>query len=241
MAHSIAEAVCDADIVILAVAVGRTAALLPEILPHLAPHAVIVDTGSVKQAFARQCETLMAPDVASRALPCHPIAGHFASGPQHADASLMQGRPMIITPLAVTDAQVQAQVRAMWEGMGFKVISMSAQQHDAIYADLSHMPHVASFALMHHLDAGKYDAGLLLSLGGNSIREMTRGAASGPRMWGDIFHANRAEVLRAIAGFRRSLSRLEACIADGDDGALEQYLDAVRAARPAEWDALVRR
>lgn len=89
----------------------------------------------------------MVPDVARRALPCHPIAGHFASGRQHADASLMQGRLMIMTPLACTDDDVQAHVRAMWESMGFKVIC-KAQEHDAIYADLSHMPHIASFALM---------------------------------------------------------------------------------------------
>jgi prephenate dehydrogenase len=241
MAPNMEDAIREADLVILAVAVGRTAELLPGLLAHLEPHAVLVDTGSVKQTFAKQCQDLIPPEVARRVVPCHPIAGHFASGPQHADAALMQGRVMIMTPVAETCPDVQTQVQALWEAVGFKVSCMSVQEHDAIYADLSHMPHVASFALMDHLAACQYDTSTLLGFGGNTIREMTRGAASSSRMWSDIFLANRTDVLRSLAGFRQRLDHLEACIANGDETALERYLAQVNAARPADWDVLQKR
>ena len=241
MVASMEEAVREADLVVLAVAVGRAAELLPGMLSHLAPHAVLVDTGSVKQTFARQCLELMPFAVVRRVVPCHPIAGHFSSGPQHADAALMQGRLMIMTPMAETCRDVQAQVQALWEAAGFKVSCMTVQEHDAIYADLSHMPHVAAFALMDHLATCQYGEATLLGLGGNTVREMTRGAASSARMWSDIFLANRSEVLRAIGGFRQRLDQLEACIGRGDEAALLRCLDQVNAARPANWDDLQKR
>lgn len=235
LAGSVAEAVRDADAVVVAVPVGLGAPVLAQAVEHLAPHAVVVDTGSVKGPFALACQALPAA-LARRIVPCHPIAGHVASGPRHAAAGLMHGRLMIMTPLRETDAGVYARVRALWAAIGFEVLEMSPAEHDAVYASLSHMPHVASFALMHYLAEIPLAGEQLLRLGGNAIKDMTRCAGANPRMWSDILTANRQEVLRALAGFRRSLDRMEASITHGDTRALEGWLQQVGAARPAGWD-----
>ena len=237
VAETLSDAVAGADAVILAVPVRLTAQLLPEVVQHLAADALVMDMGSVKGAFTREGAAL-APEVACRVVPCHPIAGHVTSGPAMADAGLMRGRLMIITPASVVGQDAIDRVRSLWTAVGFDVLQMTAQEHDAAYADLSHMPHVASFALMHHLAATPLDRALLLRLGGNAVKDMTRFAASNPRMWRDILVENRGEVLRALASFRGSLEQLEALIQREDAPALEHLLEEIQASRPAGWSAV---
>src|SRR5690606_35265389 len=91
--------------------------------------AVIVDSGSVKRAFAQQCAQMLPEALKNRVIPCHPIAGHVTAGPEHADRALMAARPMIMTPSACTDPEALDRVGTMWARIGFNILTMSVREH----------------------------------------------------------------------------------------------------------------
>lgn len=232
---SLDTALANADLIVLAVPVGRTEQLVVELGRSARPEAVIVDTGSVKQAFTQQCAQLLPANLKSRVVPCHPIAGHVQAGPEHADAGLMEGRPMIMTPEQEVDTEVLRRVARMWRKIGFNTLTMSAQEHDAMYADLSHMPHVLAFTLMHHIHDRGMCPDTLNAFAGNAFRDMTHHAGRNSRMWRDIFYANRAEISRSLADFRRSLVEIENLINSEDQERLEQMLAQLQQARMRTW------
>lgn len=235
IAASLEEAVAQADLVVLAVPVLHTAAILQQALPSLSATALMVDVGSVKQAFVRECASLHTA-VASRIVPSHPIAGHITSGPTHAHAQLMQGKLMVVTPLPVTAQAAQNRIQQFWEQLGFHVLTMTADEHDTVYANLSHMPHVLSFALMHYLQSSSLAHDRLAQLGGNAIKDMTRNAASNAKMWSDIFTANREQILTALQGFRGSLHHIERLIEQAPHADMQVILEDIRRHRPLEWE-----
>ncbi len=237
VATSLDAVIAGADLVILAVPVGRTADLVRHLARCAPPHSVIVDTGSVKQAFAQQCAQIMPEAIKKRVVPCHPIAGHVTAGPEHADRALMAGRPMIMTPSSGTDPDVLGRVGQMWKRIGFDVLTMSVQEHDAIYADLSHMPHVIAFTLMKHIRERGMLPDTLRMFAGNAFKDMTHHAGQNPRMWRDIFYTNRQEICRSLAGFRQSLDELERVINSGDHDRLECELTQLQEDRLHTWQS----
>ena len=235
VAPNLEEAAERADVIILAVPVGRTDELVRRLGQCAAANAVIVDTGSVKQLFARQCEENLPPTLERRAVPCHPIAGHVSAGPQSADRALMAGRPMIMTPGPSTDADAVKRVAQMWRRIGFDVIEMAAQEHDALYADLSHMPHIMAFALMRYIRSRGLKSSTLKILAGNAFKDMTYHAGHNADMWRDIFRGNRREISRSLAGFRQSLDELELAINSEDEEHLQYLLTQLQEARLNAW------
>jgi len=235
IAPSLEAAAARADVIILAVPVGRSAELVKQLGQCARDNAVIVDTGSVKQLFALQCVEDLPPPLGKRAIPCHPIAGHVSAGPQHADRALMAGRPMIMTPGPDADPDAVERVAQMWRRIGFDILEMSAQEHDAVYADLSHMPHVVAFTLMRHIGSRGIKAATLKLLAGNAFKDMTHHAGQNAGMWRDIFRGNRQEICRSLAGFRQSLDELEHAINSEDEEHLEHLLVQLQQARLNAW------
>lgn len=235
IAPSLEAAAARADVIILAVPVGRSAELVKRLGQCARADTIIVDTGSVKQLFAQQCEDNLPPPLKNRAIPCHPIAGHVSAGPQHADRALMAGRPMIMTPPAGADADAVECVAQMWRRIGFDILHMSAQEHDAVYADLSHMPHVIAFTLMNHIRSRGVRPATLKLLAGNAFKDMTHHAGQNAGMWRDIFRGNRQEICRSLAGFRQSLDELERAINSEDEELLEHLLKRLQQARLNAW------
>jgi prephenate dehydrogenase len=236
IAPHLEAAAAQADIIILAVPVGGTDALLRQLGQWANPYSVIVDTGSVKQLFAQQCEQHLPAQLARRAIPCHPIAGHVSAGPQHANRALMAGRPMIMTPNPDTDPLLVERVAHLWQGMGFNILEMTAQEHDAVYADLSHMPHFLAFTLMQHLHSRGLEPSTLKMLAGNALKDMTHHAGQNASMWRDIFRANRQEICRSLANFRQSLDEFEQVINDEhNEERLLHMLKGLQQARLNVW------
>lgn len=227
-----ALAVKDADLVLLAVPLGQTAAVLAQIAPHLAPRTVVTDAGSTKRDVIANARKYLGAAFA-RFVPAHPIAGTENSGARAAFAELFDGHKLIVTPEPETDARAVRMVSAVWKLAGMRVITMHAADHDRVFALVSHLPHVVSFALIDQL-AGYADAATLFRHTGGGFRDLTRIAGSSPEMWRDVCLANRDALLTALEGYLEELELLRGMIEASDGQGLEERFAAARAAR-AKW------
>jgi len=222
MGQGSAHAVEDADLVILASPVGTFEAIVREIAPHLRPGTILTDVGSVKGALIRQIEDILPPH--AQYVPAHPIAGREKSGVAESTETLFQGRRCILTPTTRTDRKALESVRDMWTAAGAEVTVMDADLHDKVFAAVSHLPHVAAFAMMSavaDLNTGTRD---YLQFSGAGFRDFTRIAASSPEMWRDICLMNRDNLVQMIDRYVSSLNRFKRDIAAGDGARLEKHL-----------------
>ena len=218
----------QADIVALAVPVARTAEVLAAIAPYLTATAVVTDVGSTKQSVVEVSSVLGAAQ--ARFVPGHPIAGTERSGVASAIENLFQQRRVILTPLANTDAQALARVRALWSACGAQVCEMSPAHHDEVLAATSHLPHLLAYALVDCL-AAMEDRREIFAYAAGGFRDFTRIASSSPQMWHDIVRANRGAVLEALDQFAAHLERLRTAVADDDGDTLLGSFQRARDAR----------
>jgi len=224
--------VADADLVLLATPVGQMAELMARIAPHLGAHTLVTDGGSTKSDVVAAARANLADRIA-QFVPAHPIAGAEKSGAGAAQADLYQGRKVVLTPLPENSAESVARVRQTWELCGAAVSELTPQQHDAVFAAVSHLPHLLSFALVHDL-AQRDNRELLLSFAASGFRDFTRIAASSPEMWRDICMANREALLRELQSYIAELNQMSAALEAGDAERLEQTFRAARELR-AGW------
>lgn len=222
-------AVGDADLVVLAVPVGQMADIFAAIAPHLGPQTVVTDMGSTKQDVVALARAHLGSRLA-RFVPGHPIAGAEKSGAKAARADLFRGRNVVITPLPETDPAACRFVARLWTACGGRVAEMTPEEHDALFAAVSHLPHVLAFALVDYI-AARADAPRLFAFAASGFRDFTRIAGSSPEMWRDICLANREALLREIAGFEGELGRIRALIEAGDGAGLMEVFRQARDAR----------
>ncbi len=216
-----------ADLVVLAVPVTGIAHLLPEVARHVNGGCLITDVGSVKGPIVAAGDAAF-PD--GRFVAGHPVAGRERSGPAAARPDLFEQANWIVTPSTRTDPRSVERISALWRGVGAVVVAMEAVWHDEVFAAVSHLPHLAAYALMDAvLGMGRGEERLRFAAGG--LRDFTRVAASHPTMWRDIFLMNRDPILRVLAAYREALTGLEAAIRDADGNALTARLTRARAAR----------
>lgn len=228
-----ADAVKDADLILLAIPVGQISDVLATIAPHLDTQTVITDAGSTKCdiiAAARSHLGMHLP----RFVPAHPIAGAEKSGVTAARADLFSGKNTVLTPLPETNPQALEKVRQFWQTCGTNVISMSPELHEAIFAAVSHLPHLLAFALVDEI-ARRSNADQLFGFAAGGFRDFSRIAGSSPEMWRDICIANRDAMLAELDTYQAQLSRLREMIADSNGPALEAVFNNAREARNA-WE-----
>jgi len=219
------------DLVLLAAPVGQLPAIMGEVSRHLAVDALVTDAGSTKRDVIA-CASAALGATLPRFVPAHPIAGAEASGPAAARAGLFEGRPVVLTPDARTDARAVERVRSLWEATGARVLQMEAGAHDVALAATSHLPHVLAFAMM-NLVAQRPGGAAMLELTGGGFRDFTRIAASSPEMWRDICLSNADLLCAEIDGYAERLARLRAAIARGDGVELAREFGLAREARVA--------
>ncbi|MBY0410576.1 MAG: prephenate dehydrogenase/arogenate dehydrogenase family protein [Burkholderiaceae bacterium] len=225
-------AVAGADIVLLAVPVAATEATLKAIKHLVTPEMLIMDVGSTKADVVRAAEHALRNQVGSF-VPAHPITGREVSGVEHADADLYSGRQVILTPTERTLTIQLKKAEAVWSALGSRVSSMSPEAHDAAFAAVSHLPHALAFALMNSI-IGQAQADTFLSLAGPGFRDFTRIAASEPKMWRDIFLANREELIAQSQLLRQALAHIEQAMTEGNAQALEEMLSSASTTR-SHW------
>jgi prephenate dehydrogenase len=227
-----AAAVRNADLVLIAVPLGQTAAVLAQIAPHLESHTIVTDAGSTKRDVIAHAQRHLGPAFA-RFVPAHPIAGTEKSGAGAASAGLFHGHQLIVTPEPATEPRAVKAVIAMWKVAGMRVMSMTAADHDRVFALVSHLPHLLSFSLVNQI-AGYADGPDLFKHTGGGFRDSTRIAGSSPEMWRDVCLANRDALLAALDDYLGELERVRGMLEASDGPGLEQRFAAARDAR-ARW------
>lgn len=224
-----ADAVAGADLVILAVPVGRMADAARACAPGLKPDAIISDVGSSKSGVGAALREAL-PD--HLVIPAHPVAGTENSGPAAGFATLFEGRWCIVTPAADAPADAVAALTGFWQALGARIETMDAAHHDLVLAVTSHLPHLIAYTIVgtaSELEEVTESEVIKYSAGG--FRDFTRIAASDPVMWRDVFLANRDAVLATLQRFNEDLTVLQQAIRRGDGDKLEAWFTRTRAIR----------
>jgi len=212
------------DMVILAVPVLS----LREILRQgFGKDVLVTDVGSVKGDAVLGYREAVAAGRGFRYVPGHPIAGDENSGPEAARKGLFEGARVILTPVDASEQDVSG-ISALWEGVGARIKIMDPDEHDEVFAWVSHMPHMAAYAIIDSVLARDPD---LVDLSGGGLRDYTRIAASSPRMWADIAVANREELLTATRSLGEAVNRIIVALEEGDRDRLESIFERIAAVR----------
>lgn len=225
----VAVAVRDADLVLVATPVAQFPELFARIVPSLAPSALVMDAGSTKQDVVAAARASLGSRIA-QFVPAHPIAGAEHSGAAAAKADLFAGKRVVLAPVAENPASIVDAAAAAWEACGARISRMSATEHDAVFAAVSHLPHVLAYALVHEV-AQRDNSGQLFGYAAGGFRDFTRIASSHPEMWRDICVANRDALVAELDRYADRLRALRAPLAAGDGPALEAVFSEARDAR----------
>lgn len=228
----IASEVADADLILLATPVGQMAELMARIAPHLGSRTLVTDGGSTKSDVVVAARANLG-DKLAQFVPGHPIAGAELSGAAAALADLYHGKKVVLTPLPENSIEAVAQVRKAWELCGAVVSELTAQQHDEVFAAVSHLPHLLSFALVHDL-AQRDNREVLLSFAASGFRDFTRIAASSPEMWRDICMANRDALMTELQQYAKELYVLHQALEKNDADKLQEIFSLAREVR-SSW------
>jgi cyclohexadieny/prephenate dehydrogenase len=226
-----AEAVAQADLVVLCVPVGAMQAAARAIAPGLEPDTIVSDVGSCKGPVLRALRNAL-PD--ALIIPGHPIAGTERSGPDAGFAALFHRRWCILTPEQGANAKAVERLAAFWQALGAKVEIMDAERHDLVLAVTSHLPHLIAFTIVgtaSHLE--EVTEGEVIKYSAGGFRDFTRIAASDPTMWRDVFLANREAVLEVLHHFQDDLDGLVKAIRSGDGATLFDWFSRTRDIRRA--------
>jgi prephenate dehydrogenase len=229
IASDVAAAVSDADLILIAAPVAQTGAILSSIAPHLQAGTIVTDAGSTKSDVALAARTALG-DKIGQFVPGHPIAGREQNGPEAALAELYVGKKVVLAPLPENSPADVARVAAAWQQCGALIHQLSAQQHDAVFAAVSHLPHVLAYALVDDI-ANKPHAASLFQYAASGFRDFTRIAGSSPEMWRDISLANQSALLGELDAYLLQLGRLRGLLAAGDGPALEAIYSNAQQAR----------
>ncbi|MEU5127955.1 prephenate dehydrogenase [Streptomyces mobaraensis] len=217
------------DLVVVAVPPAHIAATLADAIGAGRGRAYL-DVASVKGGPRRELEALGCD--LSGYLGTHPMAGRERSGPMAASADLFEGRPWVLTPTRETDTEVLNIALELVSHCRAVPVVMDADAHDRAVALVSHTPQLVSSMVAARLAEADETA---VRLCGQGIRDVTRIAASDPRMWLEILAANPgpvADVLAAVAadleGTVRALRALDAADGAADEEAAAGLEDVLR-------------
>ena len=222
-------AVAGADLVILCVPVGAMGDAARAIAPGLAPHAIISDVGSSKQAVAAALADALP---GACIIPAHPVAGTEQSGPDAGFATLFAGRWCIITPPEGCDPAALAALSEFWTRLGSKVELMEPEHHDLVLAVTSHIPHLIAYTIVGTAsDLEEVTESEVIKYSAGGFRDFTRIAASDPVMWRDVFLSNRGAVLEMLGRFVEDLTAMQRAIRSADGDTLFDLFTRTRAIR----------
>ncbi|MFM9436173.1 prephenate dehydrogenase [Janthinobacterium sp. CG_23.3] len=231
-----AEAMRDADLVLIAAPVAQTENILAALRPHLQAGTVVTDAGSTKSDVVAAARRALGGKLA-QFVPGHPIAGRESNGPDAAIVDLYRGKKTVLTALAENVPADVERVAAAWRACGAVIHQLTPQEHDKVFAAVSHLPHLLAYALVDDI-ANKPHADLLFQYAASGFRDFTRIAGSSPEMWRDISLANQGALLTELDAYLAQLTGLRAMLAAGDGTAIEAlYANAQRARR--QWTGAI--
>ncbi|NKB19383.1 MAG: prephenate/arogenate dehydrogenase family protein [Alphaproteobacteria bacterium] len=234
--NDVAEAVSDADLVVLCTPIGAYGAIAKQMSASLKPGAIVTDVGSVKRSVI----DAVAPHLPTGVhfVPSHPIAGTENSGPEAGFDSLFEDRWLVLTPDEGTDEAAVEQVAELWRRTGSKIERMDPDHHDQVLAITSHVPHLIAYTIVGTAtDLEDRLKSEVVKFAASGFRDFTRIAASDPVMWRDIFLNNKEAVLEMLGRLTEDLSGLQRAIRDGDGDGLEALFARTREIRRSVIEA----
>ena len=202
--------VADPELVIFALPTSRLSqAIQGEIA--LNPQSTFMDVGSVKNEVVLQIKTF--PGLSTRFLPTHPMAGREIGGASSARADLFQGRSWILTPEADCTSESKNLVLELIKCLGATPIELSALDHDAAVAKISHLPQIAASLVAKQLAGTPSE---WMELAGQGLRDTTRIAGSDEQLWKEIIYSNRSEISVLLTSLQNDLTQMIAALDDPD-------------------------
>jgi prephenate dehydrogenase len=217
-ASSLAEALREAEVALVAVPVAGLPEAVRRVLEEAPAGCTVMDAGSTKESICAAA----AGD--ARFVGGHPICGAETRGPERASAELFEGATWFLTPLASTEPARYRDAHALVTKLGARPVAIDPAAHDRLVAVTSHLPHALANVLLNQAGASRIEGHDPLAAAGGSLRDMTRIAGANPRIWVDIFLENRAALTAALAEHRRNVERVEAALEAGDAGFLARWI-----------------
>jgi prephenate dehydrogenase len=230
------QALRGADLVLIAAPVAQTARILESLLPWLEPHTIVTDAGSTKSDVVASARAVLRERV-HQFVPGHPIAGRESNGPDAAIPDLYRGKKAVLTPLPENPQASVDKVAGAWRACGAIIHTLTPDEHDKVFAAVSHLPHLLAYALVDDI-ANKPHAGLLFQYAASGFRDFTRIAGSSPEMWRDISLANRDALLGELDAYLAQLHGLRERLAAADGSGLEAVYGNAQRARRAWIEAI---
>jgi prephenate dehydrogenase len=222
-------AVHGADLVLLAAPVAQFPKLFRDITSVLGPKALVTDAGSTKRDVVAAARAAMGRKIA-QFVPAHPLAGAEKSGAGAASAELFQGKRVVLTPLPENTESTVKKIDALWAACGALTAQMKPDEHDAVLAAVSHLPHVLAYALVHELSV-RENPEQLFEFASSGFRDFTRIASSHPEMWRDICIANRDRLVIELQRYVEELGSIRKLLEHADAAGLEKLFAEAREAR----------
>lgn len=228
-----AHEIADADVIMFATPVQQIPTILEKIFPYLKnPNTILTDVGSSKLEIVQQARKIMKGKI-GQFVPAHPIAGTEFSGPKAAFPELFQNKKLVLTPLKENKDEFLDRIKLAWRICGAEICELDPESHDTIFAGVSHLPHMLSFALVADL-ANRENSNLFFEFAASGFRDFTRIAASDAEMWRDICLSNRYTLIAEISYFQAVLNNMTVALATNDKKMLEQIFSQASQARN-EW------
>ena len=228
--QSVKEAVSEADVIVVAVPPAAMRSVFAEISLFAKKNAIVSDVASVRAPVVAAARRFLRSDLLANYVPLHPIAGSEKSGISAANAELFQGVAAVVTPLPGVNEEALALVKSLWEAIGARMVVMSPETHDRVYALVSHAPHLIAYAMMRAVRQSPV-GGTAFKATGGGFRDFTRIAQADPTLWRDIFIANRGALLETLDLVERTLKDLRRAVEEEDVSDMMAQLTEARDAR----------
>src|SRR5687767_3283652 len=196
-ATSLEDAVRGADLVVVCTPIPTIAPVVAAALAATTG-AIVTDVGSIMAPVSRDVAAEVTAEDLPRYVPGHPMGGGERSGPEHASPSVLDGIVWVLSATAASDVAAVDTLESWVEGLGARAVRMPGDRHDRLVAFVSHLPQVASTALMSLAATEEADEPEILLLAAGGFRDLTRLAASDASLWSSILLANRAQIAEAI-------------------------------------------
>ena len=222
------EAIQGSDTVLVATPPRKIVDVLRRLAPAVQENTLVMDVGSTK-GFVSEVDTFWGES--GFFVGAHPMAGTEQTGPEAATASLFDDAITLLTPTASTPAEGLKRAIKLWRAMGVRTRLLDASLHDEVMVTVSHLPHLAAYALCCVANEVHEKHPEIEGLYGGGFKDTTRIASTPPRLWRDVFELNRDNLLKGLDDWVLQLNQLREKIASGSWDEVESDLQKARQGR----------
>jgi prephenate dehydrogenase len=202
------EAIKQSELIVIAIPVDATLQLLPGLLSKL-DKQVLMDVGSAKEII---CGSVLQNINRGRFVATHPMWGTEKDGPEAVVKDAFKGRVAVICEKDKTDADALQLVEKLYAAMGMQLVYMESGVHDMHAAYVSHISHIASYALSLTVLEKEKEEDTIFELASGGFESTVRLAKSNPAMWVPILMQNKENVLDVLNEHITQLRKIKSCL-----------------------------